>query len=145
MQVFISLQTDNHVSTPPLSFFTGRMPFLPPNQQRQSTVVEKRPLNGCSCNSSSRLLSTFSGVQLPGEEAASIGEVIKLIRQTSLLHNSVVHCHFIQAVLAATSPALPYIHIHICIHMFIHIQHVRLLSWSGRRRCFTMPSLTVSS
>ena len=24
-------------STPPLSFFTGRMPFLPPNQQRQST------------------------------------------------------------------------------------------------------------
>ena len=32
-----SLQTDNHASTPPLSFFTGRMPFLPPNQQRQST------------------------------------------------------------------------------------------------------------
>jgi len=23
--------------TPPLEFFTGRMPFLPPNQQRQST------------------------------------------------------------------------------------------------------------
>jgi len=37
MQVFISLQTDNHVSTPPLKFFTGRMPFLLPNQQRQST------------------------------------------------------------------------------------------------------------
>jgi len=32
-----SLQTDNHASTLPLSFFTGRMPFLPPNQQRQST------------------------------------------------------------------------------------------------------------
>ena len=32
-----SLQTDNHASTPPLKFFTGRMPFLPPNQQRQST------------------------------------------------------------------------------------------------------------
>jgi len=31
------LQTDNHASTPPLCFFTGRMPFLPPNQQRQST------------------------------------------------------------------------------------------------------------
>jgi len=26
-----------HASTPPLSFFTGRMPFLPPNQQCQST------------------------------------------------------------------------------------------------------------
>jgi len=30
-------QTDNHASTPPLSFFTGRMPFLLPNQQHQST------------------------------------------------------------------------------------------------------------
>ena len=37
MQICTSLQTDNHVSTPPLSFFKGRMPFLPPNQQRQST------------------------------------------------------------------------------------------------------------
>jgi len=37
MQVCTSLQTDNHASTPPLSFFTGRMPFLPPNQQHQST------------------------------------------------------------------------------------------------------------
>ena len=36
MQVCTSLQTDNHASTPPLSFFTGRMPFLPPNQQCQS-------------------------------------------------------------------------------------------------------------
>jgi len=37
MQVCISLQTDNHASTPSLKFFTGRMPFLPPNQQHQST------------------------------------------------------------------------------------------------------------
>jgi len=37
MQVCTSLQTDNHASTPPLSFCTGGMPFLPPNQQRQST------------------------------------------------------------------------------------------------------------
>ena len=37
MHVCISLQTDKHASTPPLKFFTGRMPFLPPNQQRQST------------------------------------------------------------------------------------------------------------
>jgi len=41
MQVRTSLQTDNHTSTPPLSFFTGRMPFLPPNQQRQSTEGKK--------------------------------------------------------------------------------------------------------
>jgi len=37
MQVCISLQTDNHASTSLLKFFTGRMPFLPPNQQCQST------------------------------------------------------------------------------------------------------------
>ena len=37
MQVCTSFQTDNLASTPPLKFFTGRMPFLPPNQQRQST------------------------------------------------------------------------------------------------------------
>jgi len=44
MQVGISLQTDNHASTPPLKFFTGRMPFLPPNQQRQSTEGNIRVL-----------------------------------------------------------------------------------------------------
>ena len=32
-----SLQTDNHTSTSPLGFLTGRMPFLLPNQQHQST------------------------------------------------------------------------------------------------------------
>jgi len=37
MQVCTLLQTNNHTSTPPLKIFTGRMPFLPPNQQRQST------------------------------------------------------------------------------------------------------------
>jgi len=36
MQVCISLQTDDHASTA-LQFFTGWMPFLPPNQQSQST------------------------------------------------------------------------------------------------------------
>jgi len=37
MQVCTSLRTDNHASTPSLTFFTGRMPFLLPNQQCQST------------------------------------------------------------------------------------------------------------
>jgi len=40
MQVCISLQTDNHASSPPLTFLTGRMPFLPSNQQRQSTEAD---------------------------------------------------------------------------------------------------------
>ena len=42
MQVCTSLQSDNHASNPPISFFTGRMPFLPPNQQRQSTEGTKQ-------------------------------------------------------------------------------------------------------
>ena len=37
MQVCTSLLTDNHASTSLLKFFTGRMPFLLPNQQCQST------------------------------------------------------------------------------------------------------------
>ena len=37
MHVCISLQADNHAGTRPLKIFTGQMPFLPPNQQRQST------------------------------------------------------------------------------------------------------------
>ena len=37
MQICTSLQTDNHASTTTLKFLTGRMPFLAPNQQRQST------------------------------------------------------------------------------------------------------------
>jgi len=36
MQVCTLLQTNNHASNPSLNF-TDRMPFLPPNQQRQST------------------------------------------------------------------------------------------------------------
>jgi len=33
----LHLIPDNHANIPPLIFFTGWMPFLPPNQQRQST------------------------------------------------------------------------------------------------------------
>jgi len=45
MQVCTSLQTDNHVSTSPLGFFTSRMPFLLRNQQRQSTEGKKGQKN----------------------------------------------------------------------------------------------------
>jgi len=49
MKVYTSLQTANHASTPPLSFFTGWTPFLPPNQQRQSTE------GNAKCNSTLEL------------------------------------------------------------------------------------------
>jgi len=37
MQVYTSLQTNKPFQHPTTLFFTGQMPFLPPNQQRQST------------------------------------------------------------------------------------------------------------
>jgi len=38
VQVCTSLQTDNHT----IQFFTGWMPFLPPNQQHQSTEGSRK-------------------------------------------------------------------------------------------------------
>ena len=70
MQVCISLQTDNHASTPPLKFFTSRMPFLPPNQQRQSTegrstlhYIEKFIRGSCtkSARSANKMLIVSGG------------------------------------------------------------------------------------
>jgi len=58
-QVSTLLQTDNHASTPPL-FFTGRMPFLSPNQQCQSTktaFVTKQKL--CQCLASSQIMKSI--------------------------------------------------------------------------------------
>ena len=53
MQLCTSLRTDNHARTPPLSFLTGRMPFMPPNQQRQSTEGKHawhvKPKNNRGC------------------------------------------------------------------------------------------------
>ena len=38
MQICTLTQIYNHASIPPLSFFISQMPFLPPNQQHQSTI-----------------------------------------------------------------------------------------------------------
>jgi len=40
MQVCTSLETDNHTSTPPLKFFTGQMPFLPPTNSVEALKAE---------------------------------------------------------------------------------------------------------
>jgi len=48
MQVSTSLQTGNHASTPSISFFADWMPFLPPNEQRQSiegNIVVEQAIN----------------------------------------------------------------------------------------------------
>jgi len=57
-QVCTSLQTDNHARIPPLTeFFTGWMPFLPPNQQHQSTEG--------SFDSDKKVLFTFGNATMP--------------------------------------------------------------------------------
>ena len=60
MQLCTSLQTDNHASTPPLSFFTGRMPFLPPNQQRQGTEGTWKAHNCLKIKPTSWVLWSFN-------------------------------------------------------------------------------------
>ena len=42
-----------HTSTSPLSFFTGRMPILPPNQQRQSIEGKKQYIYSAEINQKS--------------------------------------------------------------------------------------------
>jgi len=65
MQVCISLQTDNHASTSPLkSFFTGRMLFLPPNKQCQST--EGNSVTTVSCAKIAELIEMLFGVWTQG-------------------------------------------------------------------------------
>jgi len=64
MQVCTSLQTDNHASIQPLSFFTGWMSFLPPVQQRQSTeelhiINDNIELNCCSTAHARDVLVVF--------------------------------------------------------------------------------------
>jgi len=48
---------NNHASTPPL-FFTGRMPFLPPNQQRRSTEGDLQQLLRIGINDKTKYSKT---------------------------------------------------------------------------------------
>ena len=56
----LHLIPDNHANIPPLSFFTGRMPFLPPNQQRQSTEGTTSTLYWVLSTPLPGLLTTFA-------------------------------------------------------------------------------------
>jgi len=65
------LQSNHQPPTNPTSnpvFFTGRMPFLSPNQQHQSTCFAcliALPLPSSSAPTESRMMA-FSGTSLPG-------------------------------------------------------------------------------
>ena len=64
VQVCTLLQTDNH-QQPTTQFFTGRMPFLPPNQQRQSTVSSINAEINVSCSVGSVFKTPGSLFSLP--------------------------------------------------------------------------------
>ena len=61
MQVCTSLQTDNHASTSALSFFTGRMPFLPPNQALPSDTAISKQLNSTVTDIEPSIFTTAHG------------------------------------------------------------------------------------
>jgi len=85
MQVCTLLQTDNHTGTPPLSFFTGRMPFVPPNQQRQSTEGKK-----CTIFSFLAGLNTRPATMLPQAlQSAGDGDTSPLLHPQSIWHLTV--------------------------------------------------------
>jgi len=63
MQVSTLLQTDNHTSTPPLSFYTP-VPLLPPNQQRHCVKELKAPLYHIHLLHIQHLLTTNTGGKL---------------------------------------------------------------------------------
>ena len=60
MQVCTSLQTDN----PPLSFITGQIPFLLPNQQDQSTEGKSNITVDIRCSSSHKKQTKIPSLQV---------------------------------------------------------------------------------
>ena len=96
MQIIcILLQTNNHASTSPLSFFTGRMPFLPSNQQRQST---EGPLTGVKLyclmivaqGDVNNLPSRYAAAPRPGVKPASSSSQV---RRQNMHYICVTHIH----------------------------------------------------
>ena len=83
-------QTHNHASIPPLKFFTGRMPFLPPNQQHQSTekaLSETERRNQSASNSLHFLVPQVtkgSTVRWMAWQGAFLGKVNQLREQPGL-------------------------------------------------------------
>jgi len=79
MQVCTSLQTNNHATIPPLKFFTGWMPFLPPNQQHQSTGGTTNGKKQLKCESEFKQVSNVTNQILKddGERVIGVNNVMK--------------------------------------------------------------------
>jgi len=60
--IWTSLQTDNHTNTSSLNFFTGRMLFLTPNQQCQSTEGSNN--NNSRCIAVKMMINNNNNIQI---------------------------------------------------------------------------------
>ena len=103
MQVCISLQTDNHASTPPLKFFTDWMPFLPPNQQRQSTFLSysaNKQKNGSEHNPCQPVAGVTTKTKLSLRKGIMPHEYICLVSEMGMTQTSrnCAHQHSYQLV-----------------------------------------------
>jgi len=88
MQVCTSLQTDKHASTPPLSFFTGQMPFLLPNQQCQSTEGRQLKAVGRQTDSKLHVQSLTSPLQTSWVQLPSAMSGLEMERVYSCNHGT---------------------------------------------------------
>ena len=57
---------------PTTQFFTGRMPFLPPNQQRQSTEGSVRNLSACKCKSKRKPQNIWKIIRLKSLQVRTV-------------------------------------------------------------------------
>jgi len=81
MQVCISLQTDNN-ATPTAQLFTGRMPFLPPNQQHQSTEDS----TALQCDKTVQIPGSSSPLAMPCRATLSARDGVRVDVSTVLRH-----------------------------------------------------------
>ena len=90
MQVCTSLKTDNHTSTPPLSFFTGQMHLLAPNQQLQSTLKALSQHIGKYLENCLRLRIEVRRIVLPRPHMVDSADAVNVYTRG---HDHIVHCH----------------------------------------------------
>ena len=84
MQVCISLQTDNHASTPPLSFLQAGCPSCRPTNSvkaLKAKVQAKGPLNGCVCVGTLKLhdwtlTDEFAGLDIVNVQSCNFSQPV---------------------------------------------------------------------
>jgi len=103
-------QTDNHTRLPPL-FFTGRMPFLPPNQQRQSTEDKRSHMDMSSDSGKAgcKLLYSVYCSLLSSKLLASVTRMPILTILLKMMKHQVKSCYSVFIRIVAFTPTHLYL------------------------------------